>query len=97
MCARFCMFVGRTIEHGAPLQLPLSLHFPKAGDVRISVIHHKNRSRHCHRIKQLLHQLLLVWPRIGKKYTTWRVMAYEEERGIEDKNLAYSETARFVL
>src|SRR5262249_54428628 len=29
--------------------------------------------------------------------TTWRVMAYEEERGIEDKNLAYSEAARFVL
>jgi len=29
--------------------------------------------------------------------TTWRVMAYEAERGIEDKNRAYSEAARFVL
>src|SRR5262249_4613117 len=36
-------------------------------------------------------------PLVQVLVTTWRVMAYEEERGIEDKNLAYSEAARFVL
>jgi hypothetical protein len=28
-------------------------------------------------------------------YTTWRVIAYEEERGIEDKKLNYAERRSF--
>src|SRR6266702_3272924 len=45
----------------------IPLHFPKYADVLVRVIHHQHRSLHRNRIKQLLHQLLLLWPWIGKK------------------------------
>jgi hypothetical protein len=35
-----------------------------------------------------------LWYRTGH-VTTWRVMVYEEERGIKDKKLAYAESRSF--
>src|SRR5215813_12981887 len=49
------------------LQLPFSLHFPPDANVRVRVIHHQQRSRPRHRLKQLPHQRALLWPRVGKK------------------------------
>src|SRR5215831_429136 len=50
------------------LHLHLSLHFPKDADVRVRVIHYQNRSLPRYRFKQILHQLALLRPRIGKKH-----------------------------
>src|SRR6266702_1010844 len=45
----------------------IPLHFPKYADFLVSVVHHQHRSLHRNRIKQLLNQLLLLRPWIGKK------------------------------